>query len=266
MKMTLDTVSFTVTQPGAAGTAATVVSGDSAQVRSTSNVISGQLLALWTNAQAVGFTQVLFPYGHDMSRNIRYRNVALTPTNQIAKTAIQPMKSQDLITVLQAGSAVAGDVETIHCLIGYPELEGGSDKYIGLEEFQSRCEELVTIEDTVTATVASTYSGARAFNQVTTTLKANRNYAVIGAQVGANGGALTIRGQDTGNLRAAIPCNQASGDHTVNWFPELASWKGLPVIPVINAANQANTFIELITNELLTAVPFSLTLALLEEK
>jgi hypothetical protein len=265
MKMTLDTISFTATAPGAAGIAATVVAGDSAQVRSTGNIISGQLLGLWTNAQAVGFTQVLFPYGHDMSRNIRFRNIALSPSNQIAKTAMQPMKSQDLITVLQAGSAVAGDVETVHALIGYPELEGGSDKYIGLEEFQARCEELVTIEDTLTPTAASTYSGARALNAVTTTLKANRNYAVVGITCGANGGAITIRGQDTGNLRASMPCNPNIGPETVNWFPSLASWKGLPLIPVINAANQANTFLELVTNELLTAVPFSLTLALLEE-
>lgn len=266
MKMTLDTISFTATAPGAAGAAATVVAGDSAQVRSTGNIISGQLLGAWTNAQAVGFTQILFPYGHDMARNIRYRNLALSPVNQISRSEIQPMKSQDLITVTQAGSAVAGDVETIHLLMGYPNLEGGSDKYIGWEEFRAQCEELVTIEDTVTPTAASTYSGARAFNQVTTSLKANRDYAVVGAQIGANCGALTIRGQDTGNLRASIPGLAVANDAAINWFTDLASWQGLPVIPVINAANQSNTFIEVITNELLTAVPFALKLALLAEK
>lgn len=266
MKMTLDTISFTATAPGAAGAAATVVAGDAATVRSTSQLISGQLLGCWTNAQAVGFTQVLFPYGHDMSRNIRYRNLALSPVNQISRSEIQPMKSQDLISVTQAGSAVAGDVETVHLLIGYPDMEGGSDKYIGWEEFRAQCEEIVTIEDTITPTAASTYTGARAFNAVTTTLKANRNYAVVGAQIGANCGALTIRGQDTGNLRASIPGNQTTGPETVNWFTDLASWQGLPLIPVINAANQSNTFIEVVTNELLTAVPFSLKLALLAEK
>jgi hypothetical protein len=40
----------------------------------------------------------------------------------------------------------------------------------------------------------------------------------------------------------------------------------LPLIPVINAANQANTFLEIVQNENLVAVPFSLTLALLEDK
>jgi hypothetical protein len=264
--MTLDTISWTATAPGAAGVAATVVAGDSAQVRSTGAIIGGNLLALWTSAQAVGFTQVLFPYGHDMSRNIRYRNLAAAPNNQIALMAAQPMKSQDLITVTQAGSAVAGDVETVHALIAYPDLEGGADKYIDVAEFTARIEELVTIEDTITATVASTYSGARAFNAVTTTLKANRDYAVIGAQVGIVGGALTLRGQDTANLRASIPCNPLNPAATINWFTDLAAWKELPLIPVINAANQANTFIELVQNENLVAVPFSLTLALLAPK
>lgn len=264
MKITLDTISFTVTAPGAAGTAAAVVAGDSAQVRSTGQDISGRLIAAWSNAQAVGFTQIVFPYGHDTTRNIRFRNLALAPTNQIPKSAKQPMKSQDLITVTQAGSAVAGDVETIHLLMAYHDMAGGSDKYIANEEFEARCEELVTIENSITATAASTYSAAQALNAVTPTLKANRDYAIIGSRVGANGGALTIRGQDTGNLRASMPCNPANPEETNNWFVELAAWSSLPVIPVVNAANAANTFIELVTNELLTAVPYSLTLALLE--
>jgi hypothetical protein len=266
MKMTLDTISWQVVAPGAAGVAATIVAGDSPQVRSTGPIIGGNLIALWSFAQANGFTQVLFPYGHDMSRNIRYRNIALQAANQLGRGIKQPMKSQDLITVTQAGSATAGDVETIHALIAYPELDGGSDKYITFEDFQAQCEEIVTIEDTITATVAATYSGARALNAVTTTLKANRNYAVIGAQIGIACGALTIRGQDTGNLRASIPGNPTLADATMNWFPDLASWKGLPLIPVINAANQANTFLEIVQNENLVAVPFSLTLALLEDK
>lgn len=266
MKNTLDTISFTVTAPGAAGTAAAVVPGDSAYVRSTGLDISGRLLACWSNAQAVGFTQIVFPYGHDTTRNIRFRNLALAPTNQIPLGLKQPMKSQDLITVTQAGSAVAGDVETVHLLMAYPDMAGGSDNYIMTDELDARCEELVTIENSITATAASTYSAAQALNAVTPTLKANRDYAIIGGRIGANCGALTIRGQDTGNLRASIPGNSANPEETNNWFYQLATWHGLPAIPVVNAANAANTFIECITNELLTAVPFSLTLALLEEK
>lgn len=263
--MIVDTVSFTATAPGAAGAAATVVAGDSAFVRSTGGDIVGALIAAWTNSQAVGFTQIVFPFGHDTSRNIRYRNVALAPSNQIPLSVSQPMRATDLISVTQAGSAVAGDVETVSMMIAYPDMKGPETQFIDEETLHSSIEDLMTVEDTVTATVASTYSGARALNAVTTSFKANRNYALIGAQIGGNGGALTIRGQDTGNLRVAIPCNQAQPVQTVNWFADLSSWNRMPLIPVINAANVTNTFIELMTNELLTAVPFSLTLALLKK-
>jgi len=260
----IDVVTFSVVAPGAAGVAAAAVAGDSGIVRSGPNEIAGVLIGVWSKAQAVGFSQLLFPYGHDMARNIRWRNTANNPVNQIPLGAIQPMKSQDLMTVVQAGSAVAGDVELVCAQIAYPDIGGGSDKFIDAATLYSRIEELVTIEDTVTPTVASTYSGARAFNQVTVSLKANRDYAVLGAMIGITCGALTIRGQDTGNLRCAIPGNITLNDSTRDYFKDRAEWFGLPLIPVINAANQGGTFIEVIQDENLTAVPFSLNLALLK--
>lgn len=263
--MTLDIVTFTVTAPGVVGVAAAPVAGDSAFVRSTPTEIGGVLVGVWTKAQAVGFSQLVFPYGHDVARNIRYRNLANSPVNAIPLSAKQPMKSQDLMSVTQAGSAVGGDVELICAQVAYPDLPGGSDKFIGSDELASRTEELVTIEDTTTAAAASTYGGARAFNQVTTSLKANRNYAVLGAFIAVACGALTIRGQDTGNLRCAIPGNATLLNETRDYFVRLSDWWQMPLIPVINAANQGGTFIENITDENLTAVPFSLMLALLTE-
>lgn len=261
--MILDVVTFTVTAPGAAGAAAAAVTGDSAFVRSGPDEISGQLLGVWTKSQAVGFTRLTFPYGHDNVRNIDYRNLANAPVNAIPLSAKQMMKAQDLMTVTQAGSAVAGDVELICAQIAYPNVGGGSDKFIGWQEMIERTEELVTIEDTTTATVASAYSGARALNAVVASLKANRDYAVLGAFIGAPCGALTIRGQDTANLRCAIPGNSALANESRDYFVRLSNWFDMPVIPVVNAANQGGTFIENIQDENLTAVPFSLNLALL---
>ena len=261
--MTRDTVTFTVTAAAAAGSAAAPVAGDSAIVRSTPSEIGGLLTGLWSKSQAGVFTQVTFPYGHDMLRNIRYRNTANNPTNVIPIGCRQPMKSQDLISVLHAGAAVAGDVDLVCLDIAYPELPGGSDKYIDGPTLDRRIEELVTIEDTVTPTVASTYSGARAMNAVSLSFKANRDYAVLGGFVGIACGALTIRGQDTGNLRVALPGNPLQFPETRDLFVRQANWFGLPLIPVINAANQGGTFIEVIQDENLVAVPFSLVLALL---
>lgn len=263
--MILDIVTFTVTAPGAAGAAAAAVTGDSAIVRSGPDEVAGYLTGLWTKAQAAGFSQFTFPYGHDNVRNERYPNIANSPVNAIGIGTYQEMKSQDLMAVLQGGSAVAGDVELVCAQIAYPNIGGGSDKFIDVAELMERGEEIVTIQDTVTPTVASTYSGARAMNAVSLSFKANRDYAVLGGFVGIACGALTIRGQDTANLRCGIPGNATLLNHTRDHFTEMSQRTGLKTIPVINAANQGGTFIEVIQDENLTAVPFCLFLQLLAQ-
>lgn len=262
--MTLDAITFSVIAAAATGSAMAPITGDSAVVRSAPNPESPLLIAAFTKAQTAGTTQIVFPYGHDTTRNIRYRNVIASPMNMLPNACLQPMKSQDLITATLAATAVAGDVELLTLLMAYPELGGGSDKFIGYADFMSRVDEFVTIEDTITPTVASTYSGARALNAVTTSLKANRDYAVIGCVTSQSAGNLTIRGQDTGNLRCAMPASAGVQQESRDWFVQLAAWSELPMIPVINAANQSGTFIEIVQDENLAAVPFSLLLALLK--
>lgn len=262
--MILDLVTWTITAPGAAGAAAAPVTGDSAIVRAGPEEIAGLLVGYWTKAQAVGFSRLTFPYGHDNVRNLDNRNIANSPVNSMVEGVRQFMKTNDLMSVVQAGSAVAGDVELICAQIAYPNIGGGSDMFIDANMLSDQVEECVTIEDTTTATVASTYSGPRALNAVVTSLKANRRYAVMGAFIGAACGALTIRGQDTANLRCAIPGNATLLPETRNYFVRLAEWYGMPLIPVINATNAAGTFIENVQDENLTAVPFSLNLALLK--
>jgi hypothetical protein len=264
--MILDTITWTVTAPGAAGVAAVPVTGDSAVVRSADDPMSGILLGLWCKAQAAGFTRLTSPFLHDNVRGIDIRNIANSPVNALPFNPMQRLKANDLLTVTQAGSAVAGDVELIQAQIAYPNIGGGSSKYITAEEVDARIEALVTDDDTTTATVASTYSGARALNQVVTSLKANRDYAVLGAFIGVACASISIRGQDTGNIRCAIPGNATLLGTTKQHFYEMAAWTGLDVIPVINATNAGGTFIEVMQDENLTAVPFSLLLALLAPK
>lgn len=263
--MNLDTISFTVTAPGAGPTAMAAVTGDPAAVRNSDPTARVLLLAAWTKAQAVGFTQLLFPAGHDLVRNIRYRNLANQCDNKLTFGFPQVMRPQDPLTLSQSGSAVAGDVELCHMLYWYESLPGVNAKMLTSAEVLSQGVELVTVEDTTTATAASVYSGARALNAASDLLKANTNYAVLGATLGAVCGALTIRGVDTGNLRASIPGLSGDAQWTNNWFAILADWFSLPCIPVINSANKAGIFIENVQDENLTAVPFNLNLVQLAQ-
>jgi hypothetical protein len=263
--MILDTISWAAVAPGAAGLAATPVTGDSAVVRSAEEVMSGRLLGLWSKTQAVGNSRLTSPFLHDNVQAINLRNIINSPFNGIPRAGSQPLKANDLLSVFIIGSAVALDVELVTAQIAYPSVGGGSSKYIGAAEFDDRVEAFVTVGDTITPTVQAIYSGARALNAVVSSLKANRNYAVVGAFIGTACGCLTIRGQDTGNIRCAIPGNPTVLSSTGNHFYDLAAWTGMEVIPVINATNAGGTFIEVLQDENLTAVPFSLILALLRE-
>jgi len=258
--MNLDLISFAVTAPGAGPTACVAVAGDPAQVRNSAASSNVRLIAAWTKAQAVGFSQILFPSGHDMVRNLRFRNVANDPANKLSLGISQFMRPQDPLTVSQSGSAVAGDVETVHMMFHYEDLPGVAGRLIMPSEVESRGEELVTVEDTTTATAGGVYSGARALNAGSDLLKANTDYAIVGANIGIVCGALTIRGTDSGNLRCAIPGLAGAAFQTANWFRFLSDWTGLPCVPVFNSANKAAIFVENITDENVTAVPFSLNL------
>lgn len=256
----LDVVSVTVTAPGAGPTAMAAVAGDSLFVKNSPGENSTRMVAMWTKAQAAGFTQLTTPSMHDVTRGFRYTNVANQPGNMVPRGVFQILQPQDLMSIQQGGSAVAGDVELAHVMLLYDNLPGIDAQFIDSSALLARGQELLTLNQTTTATVASTYSGGVLANAAPFLLKANTLYAILGAKLGATCGALTIMGPDSGNLRLAIPGLTSPDVETVNWFVQLSEWLGLPLIPVINSANAGNITIQNVQDENLTAVPFSLVL------
>jgi hypothetical protein len=249
-------ISFTVTQPNT-GLAMSVVAGDSANVRGAGEMVRARIIGMWSKAQAVGFSQVTFQSGNDQIRNIRTRNTVNTPVNMFPMGVATSVRPQELLTAFQAGSNTAGDVELLHLMMCYDDLSGGQANLIESSELRRRGVRCVTVEDTITATAASAYSGARALNVASDLLRANTDYAVLGASIGINCGALTIRGTDTANLRCAVPGQALVDNSGVNWFKNLSEAFGEPMIPVINTANKAGIFTEIVQDENLVAVPFS---------
>lgn len=258
--MNLDLITFSATAAAAAGTVAAAVSGDPSAVRNVAAGSEALLVAAWAKTQAGVFSQITFPSGHDLVRGIRWRNLANTPTNKLPLGVPNRLRAQDPLSVTTAGAAVAGDIDLVCMQFWYADLPGVGGRLIDTSALYSRAVDAVTIEDTTTATVGATYSGARALNAAIDLLKANTDYALVGAVVGATCGALTVRGTDSGNLRCAIPGLITQDADTVNWFANLSDWFGRPMIPVFNSANKAGIFVENIQDENLAAVPFSLCL------
>jgi hypothetical protein len=263
MGMNLDLVSFSVTAPGAGPTAMAAVTGDPNTIRNSRAGSHIALAAMWTNSQAVGFTRLTYPSGHDLNTGWTYRNLALTPVPP-ALGAPAYFKPQDPLTLVQSGSAVAGDVETAHMLLWYEDLPGVDARLINKAKLFKHGVNLLSVQNTIAPTAASAYSGQVTLVAAADTLKPNTDYAILGATFGANCGAFAIQGVFNGGLRCGIPGTTQQGELTGQWFVRLSEELDLPMIPVFNSADRAGVLLTTVTNELLTAVPFSLNLVQLE--
>jgi hypothetical protein len=260
MGKALDTTGFAVTAPGAAGTAMVAFATDPAAVRNSPDGSLIRLVGEWCKAQATGFTQVVYPSGNDTTRNLRFENVANQPGNMFPRGFCAFQKAQDALALTQAGSAVAGDVELAHLLMYYDDLPGIDQKLIDVAECTARQVRPVTIQGTLTATAAAAWSGATAVSAFTQFLRGNTQYAWLGYKLSAACGAIAMSGPSTGNLRVGGPGLTSPDVETVNWFPQLSEWHGLPMIPTFNTADAAGTFFQISQDENLTAVVLSLFL------
>lgn len=256
----LDIVSAFTTAAGAAGTAAAAAAGDSLAIRNTTFDNKPIILQYWAKNQVAGFGQFTHPSGNDVVRDFRAQVGIGTPLPLFSPGLGEPVEPQELLGVTIAGSAVAGDIETNHFQIYYPDLPGTAARFIDVDAMVNRAVNQVTIFDTTTATAGGAYGGSRALNAASDLLRANTDYALLGAHVTVLCGALTVRGVDSGNLRVGIPGMPLRPDITGTWFVQLTEQFGIPLIPVFNSANKAGIFIENITDENLAAVPFSLIL------
>lgn len=258
----IDTVTVTFTAATVAGSVGAAVAGDSLTVRNCP--LGAQLFQTWATHQTGALGVVLAdnirsPRMHDSTQGIRLLNIstAALVLQTYAVPAIpvgqsQPLVSQDNLSVMIQGTAVAGDIENRVMAIYYPSLPGSEQNLIGYMELQKRLVNLVTVQVGLTAAgTAGGYSGAAALNATFDLLRANTNYALLGGQVTATGGtpcAATIRGADTANLRVAIP-GHPSPIHGRSFFVDHARAFGLRMIPVINSANKANTTVEVVSDE-----------------
>ncbi len=236
-----------VTAPGAALTALTMGVADSLTVRKTTRP---RLLNVWTDAQAAGVFRITSVLFHDAVQGLRYNTVASaagysTILPLAAWGFFQPLQSQDLLTAVLSGSAVAADIETAVMLLYYDELPGSQGRWIDEAGIRDRAVQPFNGENTLALGAAGGYSGAEAINADFDNYKAETDYALVGYQVAGNECAVVgWRGADTGNLRVGGPGNISAKQLTGWWFAHLGSHYGFPMIPVVNAANRAQTNID----------------------
>jgi len=255
-------ITYGATQPNT-GAAATAYAGDTLTIKNSQG--PARILAMWAYHNVSGFQQIVYPSGHDTTRNWRtvVMNNDARPRNAMGcPWWVQP---QELLTITIAGSNIAGQIETGCLAIHYDNLPGVTSRNIGWDSLLQRTEKQVTVQCTLTG-VAGAYSVGEPINAESDLLRANRDYALIGMESTVEVAALAISGPDTGNTKIGMPAVPTEPDMCGNWFAMLSRAYNLNLIPVINSGNRASTLVYCANGQGALSPVVSLNLALLRNQ
>ncbi len=260
MGTALEVVAGRVTAPGATVTALTANTGASFTVRNSPPTYDIRLLAMWAKVNVAGVFRIISPRLHDNVQGIRMQTSTGAAVPALPYRPIQRLYAQDALAPAISGSGVAGNIELGFFLVYYQNLEGVNARFIDPVALMNRGVNILGVEVDTTPGVTGDWSGASALNKTFDNLKANVDYAVLGATVSANCGGVGITGADTGNLRLGIPGEISLPFVAEEWFVRLSRDSGIPLIPVINSANKGGTTIDIAQDQGGAAVNVSLIL------
>lgn len=249
MPVALDTVTATGTAIGATLAAATIVSGDSLTVKNANLQSDVFLLQAWADLQVSGSVRIRSPKFHDNVDGIRTRVQSGVLKPLLPMGMPQRLVPQDTQIIELAGSAVAGDIESVVQLIYYADLPGQSARLQTWDGVKGRIRHITPVRLAITLGSTAGYNGARAINADVDLLQANTDYCVLGMTTDSECAAVCLRGPDTGNLRVSVPGEPDLTEDTMWWFRELAWHYNLPLIPIINSANKGATLIDCVNDE-----------------
>lgn len=246
MGAALQVITGRVTNAGGNFTALTANTGDAFQIQNFDAPAGCSLLQTWALGATAGISRVHSPKMHDNVQGIRTKFLAATPQPMLATGTMQPMQAQDTFTFEISDSGTETDLATL--LFYYNNLPGSDAQLFDWPSVSARIRNLLTVEQTLTTgSTLGDYGGSAAINTNFDLLKANTNYAVLGYLTDTSVCTVGLRGPDTGNYRVGGP-GTSTRVETRRWFVSLTEQTGLPLIPVINAANKGATLADLAHN------------------
>lgn len=246
MNRAIEVITVDATAPGASSAFA-ALAGNSLTIRDSA---AAKLIGLWGLRQTAGHVQITSPLLHDAVVGLQSRqNLGVTESKIVAPQKLTP---QDTLVVSGSGSNTAGDVELSSLLVMYEDLAGIDANLIDADELRLRAEDLYTSTNDITSTGAGGYTGQELITVQQDQLKANRDYAIIGASISfGNDSIATIRyiSPDWGNLGIGLPAIESRVRDSSSWFYELSLQTGMATIPVFNASQKSSIFIDVAGNE-----------------
>lgn len=238
MGLAIDTPAFIATNPGASA-AATFATGDSGTIRNFSNTDRAILVELFRQGATEGLVSVRSPLLHDAVRGIQY-TPSETPSNLLIPRRLnQPLRPQDTLSAFLGGGGAEVDMGGMQ--VFYSNLPGVNARLHMWADLAPLIVYIKALEvDFNTAATAGQWQDT----VIITTenlLHANTDYAVLGYIVDVACCLFGVKGVDTGNLRICGPGSLRS-EVTSDYFAKLSDDTGMPIIPVINSANQGAIF------------------------
>jgi hypothetical protein len=243
--MPLEVISAYATNQ-AANTRLTLFGEDSNVIRNFKSGSKAYLLQSWIESESNGQTSfgiIRSPRMHDNVNGIQYVSESIS-LGLYGK--MQSMVAQDNLNLF-TGVAVAQDEYDIHHhLIYYEDLPQAMGKYAKWDDIKDKLGQIMTLKHTITATDNTDYSAGEVITTDQDEFDALKDYAFLGFVSMTPGGdsCVFLRGHDTGNLRIGLPMLNTPRSCWELPFVQLAKRTELPVIPIINAANKDNTFID----------------------
>ena len=205
-----------------------------------------ELLEAWggNSANSCEFS-IRSPDFHDNTRGLRMSymfNPTLSgadgdPQLILPPRIRQPLYASDVLTVEVNGTNTNN--VALDMLQYYENLPGSDQRLIGYAEVMARAVNYLGIRVSVTAGATGDYGSNRTLNQDDDRLKANTDYAILGAASQLPCGLLAFSGPETSNRRIGLPLhwNELISN---DWFVWLSQKYGIEAIPVINSNNKGN--------------------------
>jgi hypothetical protein len=173
--------------------------------------------------------------------------------------ASQPYYSADPLIVEANGTA--DDQVALAQTIYYNDLPGSNANLFTWAQIKPRIVNYVGIlTQPVASATQGQYGASVALNAVDARLKADTQYAYLGALSTLPVLSVGLYGADTGNYRIGVPLTFDSS-HSRSWLQRQSVAHGLPLIPVINANNQGSTNVDIVDVEASTAPNVTLMFA-----
>lgn len=255
----LNVITGRVTNPGATLTALTADTGDSFTVKSFSFGDSAYIVDAWGQTATIGVLRIRSPRLHDVAQGIRLRTAQTTARSLLPRQQLQRLAPQDVLTV--EGSGGGAETDAFGFLVYYGSSDLPQAHLISAQEFQARQVNIFGAEVAITTSAtAAQYGGSTALNATFDVWKRNVDYAILGILSDVEGCTVGITGPDTGQTRIGMPMTKEPLQ-SHDYFVQLANALNMSLIPVINAANVATTFIDAAAVSTATAVNFTVICA-----